>query len=99
MEHNRVKLTIGGLEYVIVSDESAEYVRELGRAVDAAVQERMEANSRMTRERAVVLTALTECDRAHKADADADHLREQLRTYLAENEKLRAEVERLRRRG
>lgn len=96
MARNRVKLAIAGTEYTIVSDEPIAYVAQLGREIDAAVTELTE-NSRMTPMMAAVLTAITECDKAHKAEAAADHLRDQLREYLAENDALRAEVERLRR--
>lgn len=96
MARNRVKLTIAGAEYSIVSDESIAYVMQLGREVDEAMAELRE-DSRITPMMAAVLTAITECDKVHKAEAAADHLRDRIREYIAENNELRAEVERLRR--
>ncbi len=96
MARNRVKLTIAGTEYILVSDEPIAYVAQLGREIDAALTE-LTDDGRMPPMKAAVLTAITECDKAHKAEAAADHLRDRLREYLAENNALHAEVERLRR--
>ena len=96
MARNRVKLNIAGAEYTLVSDEPIAYVAQLGRETDAAMAELMKGG-RMTPLMAAVLTAITERDKAHKAEASADHLRDQIRAYLEENDRLRAEVERLRR--
>lgn len=96
MARNRVKLTIAGVDYTLVSDEPIAYVAKLGREVDAAMTELMNGG-RMTPLMAAVLTAITEHDKACKAEESADHLRDQIRQYLEENARLRAEVERLRR--
>jgi regulator of replication initiation timing len=46
---------------------------------------------------AAVLTAINNADRARKAEASVDNLREQLAEYLEENQALRAEMDALRR--
>ena len=96
MARNRVKLTIAGADYMLVSDEPIAYVAKIGREVDTAMTELINAGH-MTPLKAAVLTAITEHDKAQKAEQSADHLRDQIREYLEENARLRAEVERLRR--
>ncbi len=97
MARNRVKLTIGGAEFVLSSDESTEYMEALGRAVDHEMRALMEENPRMSMNMAAVLTAINNADRARKAEAATDNLRTQVTDYLEENKALRAEMEALRR--
>ena len=97
MARNRVKLTIGGSEFVLSSDESTAYMEALGRAVDGEIRALMEENPRMSMNMAAVLTAINNADRARKAEAGADNLRTQVTEYLEENKALRAEMEALRR--
>ena len=97
MARNRVKLTIGGSDFVLSSDESTEYMEALGRAVDGEMRKLMDENPRMSMNMAAVLTAINNADRARKAEASGDHLRTQVAEYLEENKALRAEMEALRR--
>ena len=85
---NRVKVTIGGVEYKIASDESASYILEVARKVDDEMRELTENNPRLSSTMAAVLTAVNAVDAAHKAVKDADNLRTQLKLALDENEKL-----------
>ncbi len=97
MEKHHIRMELLGTEYVIVSDEPALYVAQLGRELDESMRALMETQPRMTPHMAAVLTALTEHDRAVKAETAVEHLRDQMNRYLQENLALRAEVERLRR--
>ena len=97
MARNRVKLTIGGSDFVLSSDEPTAYMEALGRAVDGEIRALMKENPRMSMNMAAVLTAINNADRARKAEAGADNLRTQVTEYLEENKALRAEMEALRR--
>ncbi len=97
MARNRVKLTICGSEFVLSSDESADYMTKLGQAVDREIRALMDENPRMSMNMAAVLTAINNADRARKAEAATDNLRTQVTDYLEENKALRAEMEALRR--
>lgn len=97
MAQHRIRMTIMGTEHVIVSDEPALYVAQLGRDLDESMRALLAGNSSMTPHMAAVLTALTEHDRAVKAEGTVDRLREQLARCQEENKALRAEVERLNR--
>lgn len=99
MGRNRVKMTIAGTEYTVVSEEPALYMLQVGCDLDNDLREMMKNNPRLTPTMAAVLTAINDRDRLNKAEEAADNLRDQMREYLEENAALRAELERLRRRG
>ena len=97
MTQHRIRMTIMGTEHVIVSDEPALYVAQLGRDLDESMRALLAKNRKMTPHMAAVLTALTERDRAVKAEGTVERLRDQLARCQEENKALRAEVERLNR--
>ncbi len=97
MAQHRIRMSIMGTEHVIVSDEPALYVAQLGRDLDDSMRALLSKTPKMTPHMAAVLTALTEHDRAIKAEGSVDRLREQLTRCQEENKALRAEVERLNR--
>lgn len=94
---NRVKLNIGGSEYVVVSDESEEYVVSIGQRVDNAIREKLSASPHLSITAAAVLTALDFCDEWQKASASQDNLRLQMKNYLEDNTKAKVEIEEARR--
>ncbi len=94
---NRVKLNICGSEYVVTSDESVAYVKELGDSIDSSMRALTHGDTRVSTTMAAVLTALNFADEAHKANASADNLRSQIKEYLSDNAHARAELETSRR--
>lgn len=94
---NRVKLSICATDYTVTSEDSEEYMRSIGAEVDHAMRVLLDSDPRISTTMAAVLTALTNADRAHKAEAAADNLRQQMKDYLDDNAKARQELERLRR--
>ena len=97
MARNRVKVQIGGTDFVISSDESEEYIRTIGRRVDRQIKQLMDENPRLSMNMAAVLTAVDNADRVQKAEAATDNLRQQVAEYLEENKALREEMDALRR--
>ena len=94
---NKIKLVICGTEYILSSDEPESYVRELGDELDRSMRSILSGDPRISTTMAAVLSALTLADEAHKANASADNLRTQIRDYLSENARSRAEAEDARR--
>lgn len=90
---NRIKLNICDTEYIITSDEPESYVRELGDELDRSMSALVTSDSRVSTTMAAVLTALTLADEARKASASADNLRSQIKEYLSDNARVRAELE------
>jgi len=94
---NKVKLTIGGTQYVVTSEESEAYMWELGRQLDSQMRDMLAEDGRVSTTMAAVLTALNNADGLRKATVTADNLRGQLKEYMDENARLRGENDRLRR--
>ena len=82
MATNKVKLTIAGAEYSIITEEEVKYVKDLGRELDRAIIKTMKANNRISTTQAAVLAALDFADECKKATQTADRLREQIKDYL-----------------
>lgn len=107
----KVKITVGGTEYTLVTQEDAEYTRKLAEEVDESIKD-MCINGRISITAAAILTAVNFCDRLKKYEKEADALGEQIEGYLhaaaeqitkydqlkKENEKLKKDIETYRKR-
>lgn len=93
---NRFLVTVAGHEYTLISDEAEEYVRSVAASVDSEVSEIMKT-AHLSISHAAILTALNTADKTRKALDSADHLREQVKTYLDETQKLKSELAEARR--
>ncbi|MBR2315423.1 MAG: cell division protein ZapA [Clostridia bacterium] len=82
MIKNRVKLTIGGAEYAIVTEDDIAYVTELGAELNEALESTMKENPRISTTQAAVLVALQYADEFKKANISSDNLRSQIKDYL-----------------
>ena len=93
MVRNKVKLSIAGAEYSVVTEDDVKYVAELGKDVDLAIAKTMKENPHISVTQAAVLTTLNYADEYKKATTTADHLREQIKDYLddASNAKSKAD--------
>lgn len=94
---NRIRLPICGTDYIISSDEPESYVKELGDDLDRSMRSLMDGDSRISTTMAAVLSALTLADEARKASDSADNLRSQIKEYLTDNARIRADAEETRR--
>lgn len=109
MKRNRVVLHICGQDFPIATDSSIDEVRLLGAEIDAKMSEILSASRRVTFAQAAVLAALDYADSVKKSEKSIEALRAQLSGYLSdaedsklnfelvrkENEKLKAEIEKL----
>lgn len=93
---NRLSVTVAGHEFTIVSEETEAYVFGVAAEVDKEIQNVM-SEAHLSLSDAAVLSALNSADRARKALDSADHLRLQVKTYLDETQKLKAELAETRR--
>ena len=93
MATSKVKITIGGVEYSIITDDEVSYVQSLAKEVDAVLSRIIKDNPRLSSTQAAVLAVLSFADECKKASADADRLREQIKDYLddASNAKSKAD--------
>lgn len=82
MIKNRVKLTIGGAEYAIVTEDDVAYVTELGAELNETLERTMKENPRISTTQAAILVALQYADEHKKANISSDNLRSQIKDYL-----------------
>lgn len=90
---NRVNITICGMEYTILAEESGDYVKKVGQLVNNKMVELINESPKMSTNMAAVLTAVNLCDELFKAQQTADNLRTQLKKYLDDSSKSRQEAE------
>ena len=75
MERNKVKLTICGTDYNILSDDNEQYMTDIGRQVDKRICETINGNSRLSTTMAAVLVSLEFCDLARKYECKLEALK------------------------
>ena len=93
---NRVTIGICGEEYTFIAEESPSYMQKVGAYVDGKLNEVL-SSAKVGRTDAAVLTAVNIADELFKAREDAEHLRGQLKEYVDEANRAKAEVSELKR--
>lgn len=95
MDKNRVTVIINGRQYVMVSDESQEYLKKLANYVEGKVSDVRKSTSNIMGERPIVLAALNICDEYFKAleggnlvASQAERTNEKIKKLQEENDKL-----------
>ena len=88
---NKVTVTISGTEYTLVSEESPSYMQKVATLVDDKMTDIM-ATGRVSRMDAAVLAAANLADELLKQQTAAENLRRQLKGYLDEAGKAKAEL-------
>lgn len=94
---NRVKLMIGDCDISVVSEDSEEYIREIGAIVDEYIRNMMMRTPTMSTTLAAMFAALDFCDAASKEKESANNLRSQITQYSTELSSAKEELEKLRR--
>ena len=93
---NRVVVSICGVEYTFVAEESASYMQKVGSYVSEKMDEVL-TSAKVGRTDAAVPTAANIADELFKAQAAAEQLRSQIKGYLDEAGKAQAEASELKR--
>lgn len=88
---NRITVTISGTEYTLMSEESPSYMQKVAMLVDEKMTDIM-ASGRVSRMDAAVLAAANLADELLKQQAAAENLRRQLKGYLDDAGKAKAEL-------
>ena len=84
-------MTISGTEYTLMSEESPSYMQKVAVLVDEKMTDIM-ASGRVSRMDAAVLAAANLADELLKQQAAAENLRRQLKGYLDDAGKAKAEL-------
>ena len=91
----RVKVTICGVDYNIISSESIDYVKNLGTEIDEAMHKLLSNDHRISTTMAAVLSCFNYADELKKATTTSENLRDQLSAYITENARLQDEIKKL----
>jgi cell division protein ZapA len=90
---NKLSVKILDTVYNVSSNETEDYVEKVAKQVDRAMRAVLEADTRSSVTVAAIFSALGFCDEKMKAEISAENLRTQLKSYLEDMSKLRAEAE------
>ncbi len=98
MQKNRVKVTIAGSSYMILSEENEDYVRSVSEEIDKKIESIKKSSSDISSLMAAILTAMEFCDLYKKSISTSSELNVKSQNYINVNEKLRLENSELRKR-
>lgn len=87
-EKNRVSVLIGGINYSLVSEDSAEYIKKVAALVDLKMKELGSASNYLTNNSKAVLTAINIADDFLKRN-------DRVREVVNENEELKRRIREL----
>ena len=86
MEKNRVKITICGTEYTILSEDRESYIRAISDELEQDLLDIMEKNSRLSFSMAATLVALDYVDKLKKMQQRTEALKDEMESYISEIE-------------
>jgi hypothetical protein len=90
MEKKKFSVMVAGQRFKIITEEEDRYVIDLAAKIDARIVS-LSISQGMSRERAAVLTALDFADDNEKGKRDLSEIKEQVKDYLMQIEKLSTE--------
>lgn len=97
MDKNKVRLTIGGLDYRLTTDGDVNYVKNIGEEVDETITDLLQSHPKLSQVQASVLCALDYADKYHQAEKNADYLKAQIQVYMEDAARAKTEAEMARR--
>ncbi len=92
---NKIRLRICDIDCAVTTEDAEDYVRTLGYDVERTIQELMQQNERVSLAMGAIIAALSFCDDFHKEMDASDRLRTQIKEYVDEAERAKAEAARL----
>jgi cell division protein ZapA len=93
---SRITVVVAGQDYTLLSEEEEAYVKRVAAQVDAEITS-LRDGAHLSLLHASIMAALNMADKVQKTADTADHLRGQVREYLEETQKLKAELNEARR--
>ncbi len=101
---NKIRITVGGIDYIISSEDDEVYVRKIGEELNHKLDALARSNPYLSTAMVAILAALEYCDNAKKAvaaaeatKADLKSISEELACARLEMDGARREIERLNR--
>ncbi len=88
---NKITVTINGTDYTLMSEDSPAYMQKVAALVDEKMND-ITSTGRVSRMDAAVLVAANLADELLKQQAASENLRRQLKGYLDDASKAKAEL-------
>lgn len=95
--NNKIRITVGGIDYIISSSDDETYVRRVGEEVNAKLDSLARNNPYLSTTMAAVLAALEYCDTAKKANEHFEQVKTELKSISEELACARLEIDSARR--
>lgn len=96
MQKTKAKVKICNKDYTVVSNETPEYMHEIGVYVDKKMREFLQSSVSLTDSMAAVLTAINVTDEMFKAKQTVENMRTQIGRYIEDSSKSKHEADILR---
>lgn len=81
---NKIRITVGGIKYSVISDDSEEYLKELGRELELRLDYFAKKNPFLSTTMVAVLAALEGYDNAKKAQLENEQLKSEINRLTCE---------------
>ena len=94
---NKIRITVGGIDYIIASEDDEHYVRKIGEEVSATLDALSRNSPYLSTTMAAVLAALDYCDNAKKANERCEQAKTELKSISEELACARLEIDGARR--
>lgn len=94
---NKFRITVGGIDYVIASDDDETYVRRIGDELNAKLDTLARQNHFLSTTMVAVMAALDYCDTAKKANMQCEEVKATLKSTAEELACARLEIDGARR--
>lgn len=99
---NKIRLNVGGIEYLVVSDDDEYTVRKIGDELNHRLELLKRKNPNLSTTMVAMLAALECCDELSKSNKECEQLKAQLKNAVEdaacarfEGEQAKGEIERL----
>lgn len=91
MEKQKVRFTVAGADFCIVTNDSADYIGSLAARVDEKIDHYLQSGAGISSTQAAILTAMEYADENRRKENILDSIKEQLKAYLDDAAKIKAE--------
>lgn len=93
MDTSKIKVSICGYDFSVVTDEDRQYILNIANKVERKVNKMLENNGRLSTASAALFAAMDYCDQVQKAAGDGNNLRGQIKDYLEESSTARKQLD------
>ena len=94
---NKIRITVGGIDYIISSEDEETYVRKIGDELNHKLDSLAHSNPYLSTAMVAILAALEYCDNAIKAAAAAEEAKAELKSISEDLACARLEIDGARR--